>query len=472
MGWQRPATPGFIVTLVATILLAVVSFSVPYLKSVFFLRASIKQGDVSGSIIFGTLGYCVELSNGTVCSKPKVGYELDINSLVGNSLPIQIPQVVVKWLTTALVLHIAALIAAAAAAAFGLLAHAREASMACCSTFISGFAAVIALIAFVIDLIIFFVAKARINAVGSAQIGSGIWLTFAAWILLFFSGCFYSFGRSCISNRPSKGYGDNNNNRRTSEDYTSNQRRLDAVKAEADRKARQKQNLHEIGLPAFPEVEREPLTASIRGDQVDVTRPQTGYVQREPGTRAVDGYYQSTYPPQRAHSSSASSAYAPSAYASNALPPPTVPQFPTRQYTLPTERPYGYTSPSPVQMPVPMPVQTPNQPSYSNYPQYNHYDDNPYGEIRSSPSPYEPPRSQSLLDPPSVPYAPTPTPTPPNQSAKLEHILYPPNQSPSNPYIVPSPTSFQNHQPTYSSYPLDYGAQTQRPVDLPPHYQS
>ena len=76
MSCLRPATPGFLVTLVATILLAVVSFSVPYFKSVYFLKASISQNGVNGSIIFGTLGYCVELSNGTYCSKPSVGYQL------------------------------------------------------------------------------------------------------------------------------------------------------------------------------------------------------------------------------------------------------------------------------------------------------------------------------------------------------------------------------------------------------------
>lgn len=76
MGILRPATPGFLVTLAAAALLAVVSFSVPYFKSVFFLKASLSQEGISGTITFGTLGYCVELSNGTTCSKPHVGYEL------------------------------------------------------------------------------------------------------------------------------------------------------------------------------------------------------------------------------------------------------------------------------------------------------------------------------------------------------------------------------------------------------------
>lgn len=76
MGIIRPATPGFLVTLVATVLLAVVSFCVPYLKSVYFLKASVSVSGISGNITFGTLGYCLELTNGTTCSSPKVGYEL------------------------------------------------------------------------------------------------------------------------------------------------------------------------------------------------------------------------------------------------------------------------------------------------------------------------------------------------------------------------------------------------------------
>ena len=80
MGIIRPATPGFLVTLVAAGLLGVVVFSVPYFKSVFFLRASLKNEGVSGSVIFGTLGYCLELANGTTCSKPTIGYSLGVSS--------------------------------------------------------------------------------------------------------------------------------------------------------------------------------------------------------------------------------------------------------------------------------------------------------------------------------------------------------------------------------------------------------
>jgi hypothetical protein len=64
------------VTLTATVLLAIVSFSVPWFKSVFFLKASLAVEGISGSITFGVLGYCFELNNGTTCSKASVGYEL------------------------------------------------------------------------------------------------------------------------------------------------------------------------------------------------------------------------------------------------------------------------------------------------------------------------------------------------------------------------------------------------------------
>ena len=303
----------------------------------------------------------------------------DINGLVGNDLPIQIPQVVVKWITTALVLHIAALIVAAGSAFFGLLAHVREMSMTCCSTFISGFAAVIALVAFIFDLVLFFVAKARISSVGSAQMGSAIWLTLAAWVLLFFSGCFYSCGRCCISNRPPKKHYNDNDSDDAETSFrreTSNRRRLDAVKAEADRKARQKQS--EGGLPEFPEIEPltavpeiEPQTGTIHGNEVHIDDPREryrqqspsgGYAPATPGTSTMDDYYrndntqntyspQNTYPPQR--QLSVPSMY--SSHASSGAPPVTayynnVPQVPT----LPTAYgpSYGYATPSP---PIPMP---------------------------------------------------------------------------------------------------------------------
>ncbi|KAJ7045046.1 SUR7/PalI family-domain-containing protein [Mycena alexandri] len=341
MGCMRPATPGFILTTAATALLAVVSFCVPYFKSIYFLKADISSGGASGTITFGTLGYCVELSSGTTCSKASVGYELDINSLVGNSLPIEIPNVVVKWLTYVLVLHIVALALAAGSAVFGLLAHVREMAMTCCSTFISGLAATVAFLAFVFDLAFFFLAKARINAVGTASIGNAIWLTLAAWILLFFSGCFYTLGRCCVSKRRQQQGNDWNRRGDAPMADGSEQMRLDAVKAEADRKARQKAG--EGGLPAFHE--SQPLTTAAYDDggAIYSDKPQTpaGYMQAPVGSRAIDQYYNNSGPsggynnaaaayppsPQRQY---APSAYAPSTYSYNS--PQQQAPYPAQQY--------------------------------------------------------------------------------------------------------------------------------------------
>jgi hypothetical protein len=268
----------------------------------------------------------------------------------------------VKWITYALVLHVVALVAAAGSAVFGLLAHVREMSMACCSTFISGLAAVVAMLAFIFDLVLFFVAKSRINSIGSAQIGNAIWLTLAAWLLLFFSGCFYALGRCCISNRPrvpgGKGgmWGSNRDNESGPNKDYSEQMRLDAVKAEADRKARAASKPQESGLPAF--YEAQPLTGHMDGDQVYVDgddhsqthliptpssshsrRPTNqnyagGYVQAAPGTRTIDEYYnpsqtENTYPPQNRRDNSTS------AYSSN------VPHSPVAHATVPSQTAYG-----------------------------------------------------------------------------------------------------------------------------------
>ncbi|KAL4241701.1 pH-response regulator palI/RIM9 [Abortiporus biennis] len=384
----RPATPGFLVTLTATILLAIVTFSVPYFKSVYFLKASLSVEGISGSVTFGVLGYCLQLPNGTTCSKPSVGYQLDINSLVGDNTAIQIPTVVVKWITYALFLHAIALILAAGSAVFGLLAHVREMSMACCSTCISGFAAAVTLIAFIFDIALFFIGKSRINAVqgGSASIGTGIWLTLAAWILLFFAGCFYGLGRCCVSRR-SRDH--DRRERKPSVDHGyAESMRLDAVKAEADRKARAK--MGEVGLPAFQEYEHTPLTKPDpeefveEGNQIlpyntangRPSRQQSpyagGYAQGAPGTRAVDDYYNASssganaYPPRRQGSqptpqrqpsshTQGSSGYAPSTYSYNAqiaapvpsvpvpaippVPPVTSPPASNAQYLAPTQ--YG-----------------------------------------------------------------------------------------------------------------------------------
>ncbi|KAG8904176.1 hypothetical protein FRB99_002124 [Tulasnella sp. 403] len=270
----RPATPGFLTTLTATILLIVVSFSVPYFKTVYFLQATYNSNGINGLINFGTLGYCLVVNGNTTCTKPSIGYEFDPNTLLGNTTVLQIPDVVVKWITYALFLHVIALGLAAVSALFGLLAHVREFSMSCFSSCVSGAAAAVCLIAFIFDLVLFFVARARVRSIdgATAQIGSAIWLTLAAWVLLFISGCMFGVGRCCIGGRPrgprpqkepSNGYVGYPTAAAPAVDTAYAERmRMDAIKAEVDRKARQKASATaEVGLPAFEEYETRPLTS-------------------------------------------------------------------------------------------------------------------------------------------------------------------------------------------------------------------
>lgn len=381
---MKPATPGFIVTLIATVLLAIVSFSVPWFTSVFFLKASLSVEGINGSITFGVLGYCTQLNNGTTCSKASIGYQLgkipllyrtctldrqltpfidtnQLNQLLGDKTTVQIPQVVVKWITDALVLHIVALILAAISSLFGLLAHVREFSMTCFSSCISGIGAAITLLAFIFDLVFFFLVKSRINHVsgGSAVMGSAIWLTFAAWVLLFFSGCFYSLGRCCIRRRPrdmARGDGGMWAPAPSTGPTYEEQMRLDAVKAEADRKARKGKT--ELGLPAFPEYDpTRPLTADVEHeDATRVPYQDAQYAAAPVGTRAVDEYYtggNNAYPPRRQPTASSgftqqtgyvhsqqTSGYAPSNYSS----PTAVPAVPAgyQREQLPSQASTGY----------------------------------------------------------------------------------------------------------------------------------
>ncbi|KAF9451406.1 pali-domain-containing protein [Macrolepiota fuliginosa MF-IS2] len=492
MGCIRPATPGFLVTLIAAALLAVVSFCVPYFKSVYFLRADIPN---NGAITFGTLGYCLELSNGTTCSRPSIGYQLDINGLVGNKFKVQIPQVAVKWITYALFLHVVGLILAAISALFGLLAHVREMSMACCSTFVSGFAAGITLLAFIFDIALFFIAKARINAVGHASIGNAIWLTLAAWILLFFSGCFYAFGRCCISKRgPRSKWGTRGDQEGSGPDSRyAEQMRMDAIKSEAERK--NVQAAGGGGLPAF--YETVPLTGRVEGDSVytdykdetsDIStptavshsRPQknlTGYAPAPQGTRAVDEYYiprpptaasSTTYPPHTSPPTPhrQASGYAPATTGTSTYmnaPPQTTPSPANNQYLgyqdpyTATGRDYGHVAGGSSYHTAASQNQQPT--SYPQYDQYNNYNSQPqpqtthYSEPSFNPDVYN---STGILNTSSSP------PVPATNTSTANPYL----ASSSSPYTTPS-TPSQQYTPHQRQYTLGgdgYGANSVPPL--------
>lgn len=71
----RSATPGTLLSLGATIILALVSFNTPLLKSLYFLEARFSSGEYAGTLRLGTLGYCLDAGSGETCNGPRVGYQ-------------------------------------------------------------------------------------------------------------------------------------------------------------------------------------------------------------------------------------------------------------------------------------------------------------------------------------------------------------------------------------------------------------
>lgn len=87
MGFRtRSATPGTLLCLTATALLAVVSFNTPLLKSLYFLEATYASGQYAGTMRLGTLGYCVDFQGTESCVGPTVGYQFGEWEVLGVDL--------------------------------------------------------------------------------------------------------------------------------------------------------------------------------------------------------------------------------------------------------------------------------------------------------------------------------------------------------------------------------------------------
>ncbi|WWC63202.1 uncharacterized protein I303_105802 [Kwoniella dejecticola CBS 10117] len=275
----RNATPGTLVCLIAAILLAVVSFNTPLLKSLNFLKATYSSGQYSGEITLGTLGFCHTLDGTSTCTGPQVGYEFDPNDVFGVTI-FDIPEAVTKYLTYVLILHVVALAFAVLAVLFGLIAHSPTFAI-CWATTMATLASGVTLLALIFDLAMFYIARARINNVSgaSADIGMCVWLTLAAWIILALSGCFFGIGSCCGGCRGRDEGGDpkrRNNNRYDNnaggeEDY---KMRMMAIDNERQRKQKQEQ-----GLPSFQELVKDD------GEDKYLIEPQQHQQQTQGGLR-------------------------------------------------------------------------------------------------------------------------------------------------------------------------------------------
>ncbi|GAA6052256.1 hypothetical protein JCM3770_007403 [Rhodotorula araucariae] len=253
----RPATPGTIVVLAATVLLVLVTVSTPLLKSLYFLKATIDttvgNTDISGTIKLGTFGYCV----GGTCTVARLGYQLDIAKLLSVSGSLgSLSDSVLKWITYLLILHPIAAGFGAVSVVFGLLAHTHSFAGTTLSTCFASFAATITLLAFVFDIAVFVIAKKRIESSdvgGKAELGNAIWMTLAALILYTVSGFFFGCGACIIRKRRREQQVSDSYRPAVDPDYGA-KLRAEAVQADYARK-----EASGASLPNFPE--HVPLTA-------------------------------------------------------------------------------------------------------------------------------------------------------------------------------------------------------------------
>ncbi|GAA5904903.1 hypothetical protein JCM5296_006139 [Sporobolomyces johnsonii] len=265
----RPATPGTLVVIAATVLLILVSVSTPLLKSIYFLKASIDASvdgtDVSGTVTLGAWGYCV----GSTCSTPKLGYSLDVAELFGVSGALEgISTSVLKWITYLMVLHPIAAGFGVVSVIFGLLAHLRGFAGTALTTCFASFAATFATLAFIFDIAVFVIAKQRIQSSdvgGSAQLGPAIWMTLVALILFTFSGCFFGCGACVIRNRRAGREAAEQNRPLPDEEYGSKMRAEAFAAHERDQAATTKGG----SLPTFFEREQIPLNSLAAVDYED-----------------------------------------------------------------------------------------------------------------------------------------------------------------------------------------------------------
>ncbi|KAJ7348430.1 hypothetical protein DFH08DRAFT_865963 [Mycena albidolilacea] len=205
---------GLASVVVATGLLGMVAFDVPYFKSVYFLRIDLGNGtattasanQTSPFVDLGALGFCTDLkdSNGLQCSPPHIGYSLsEASQFLNGTLPPALAAAVVtvsSALTKVLVLHIVAFGIALVSLAFALLAFIGIPIVDRCSSCFCGFAGAAAFAVFVFDIAFFEIIKLRVNQEGhpgTAIMGNAVYLTLLAWLFLFVTPIMFLIGRCC-----------------------------------------------------------------------------------------------------------------------------------------------------------------------------------------------------------------------------------------------------------------------------------
>jgi hypothetical protein len=169
-----PAIPGLFLCFAATVLLIFVCVSVPTWDKISFLNV----GTEANQIRYGVFGF--------TGSKVGIGYDFQASGLRESNLNTTI----IRNLTKTLILHPIAAGLAGLAFLFGLCGASYHRFGTIFMSLLSGLAAIITLVAFVIDMVLFGITRNRLRHANTpAQYGNANWLTLGALIALMLGFC-------------------------------------------------------------------------------------------------------------------------------------------------------------------------------------------------------------------------------------------------------------------------------------------
>ncbi|KAF9078307.1 hypothetical protein BDP27DRAFT_1378802 [Rhodocollybia butyracea] len=189
--------PGIIFLFCAFILSILVSISLPFLPALDIARSHLNGGAViNGNVVnqvrFGVWAACSYETNGArVCPDPSHGYSVPISDTNKDASVI----ISSAW-TRGLAVHPVATAVTFIALLFSFSSHVTVTLIASILSFL---AALLTLIAFVIDIALFAFLHHEVGNISSLQgrtiTAPGFWLTFVSLILLLLAACTVCFGR-------------------------------------------------------------------------------------------------------------------------------------------------------------------------------------------------------------------------------------------------------------------------------------
>jgi len=185
-----PAIPGLFLTFAATVLLVIVCVSSPTWEKISFLNV----GTGANQIHYGVFGH-----TGT---KVGIGYDF-----VGTNSS-RINTTIINNLTKVLILHPIAAGLAGLAFLFGVCGAAYHRVGTILMTLLSGLAALITLVIFIIDMVLFGIVRHKYRDENiPAQYGNANWLTLGALVALLLGFCAAACGSFGRYRKPRAGYG-------------------------------------------------------------------------------------------------------------------------------------------------------------------------------------------------------------------------------------------------------------------------